>query len=983
MKKQGQCAVYLVMTWLISAGALLAQTKAVGTITDASLGGGLVGVSVQVKGKVIGTISDTKGHFSLTTNTPVPFTLVVSSVGYETQEVPIQGDVSNLKIAMKEQVLLGQEVVVSASRIEQSVLQSPVTVEKMDIRTIRETPSANFYDALRNLKGIDISTQSLTFSNPNMRGFSGNGNTRIVQMTDGMDNQAPGLNFSVGNIVGISELDLESVEVLPGAASALYGPNAINGILLMTSKSPFLYQGLSAYAKTGVMSADNRTQKTTPFYDFALRYAKAFNNRFAFKVNFGMLNAEDWQANDNRDQSFRGTTPATGTRSNPGFDGVNIFGDENSSGAGLAGLRGAFQTVLGVPLAQLPPSLAQLVGGINQFTAATGIPITQLMNDVLLPNAAVSRTGYHELDLVNYNTRSLKLNGSLHYRINDRIEAILQANWGRGSTVYTSSDRYQLKNFTIGQYKAEIKGSNFFVRGYTTQENSGDTYAAGILATYVNEAWKPSAPTVAGIPGLASAWYPQYALTYAGGAFQTFVPAFQAAIQAGQTPQAAYAAALATVNGAAGALHNAAQTTADAGRLLPGTAAFDQAVEAVKAKAIPNGAKFLDKTNLYHLEGMYNFNQILDPKVAEIIVGANYRMYDLNSEGTLFLKKSDGSEYDIKEYGAYGQISKNIVDKLKLTGSVRYDKNENFKGQWSPRLSAVYSVNPTNNIRVSYQTGFRIPSVQNQYINLNTPVSLLIGGLPALWDFYKLREIEPVNILTGQKYTFPEFQPERVLTYEAGYKGLITKRLLLDVYYYNSILKNFKGGVLLSAAPTIPQVISMSTNYTGNVKTQGFGIGIDYLLPKNFALGANLSNNTLNAGGVKLFSSEKNVNVLDDGTEVGFNTPKYRYNVSIGNRNLGGSGWGFNVVWRGQQEFCWADLLLPVLARNAQNNTQIIIPAFSTLDAQISKKIVGLKSILKIGGTNIRGKQYTTGWGNPQVGAMYYVSLTFDELLNK
>ena len=129
----------------------MAQTKISGTVTDAALSGGLVGVSVQVKGKVIGTISDAKGNFSLMTTTPVPFTLVVSSIGYETQEVAIQGDRSDLKILMKEQVLLGQEVIVSASRIEQSVLQSPVTVEKMDIRTIRETPSANFYDALRNL----------------------------------------------------------------------------------------------------------------------------------------------------------------------------------------------------------------------------------------------------------------------------------------------------------------------------------------------------------------------------------------------------------------------------------------------------------------------------------------------------------------------------------------------------------------------------------------------------------------------------------------------------------------------------------------------------------------------------------------------------------------------------------------------------------------------------------------------------------------
>src|SRR5690606_40033325 len=115
---------------------------------------------------------------------------------------------------------------------------------------------------------------------------------------------APGLNFAVGNVVGMSELDVESVELLPGAASALYGPNAINGLLLMNSKSPFQYQGVSAYVKTGIMSADNRTTKNTAFYDVAFRFAKAFNNKFAFKVNVAYLTGKDWQATDYRDQSF-------------------------------------------------------------------------------------------------------------------------------------------------------------------------------------------------------------------------------------------------------------------------------------------------------------------------------------------------------------------------------------------------------------------------------------------------------------------------------------------------------------------------------------------------------------------------------------------------------------------------------------------------------------------------------------------------------
>ena len=67
-----------------------------------------------------------------------------------------------------------------------------------------------------------------------------------------MDNAAPGLNFAAGNLVGINEIDIQSVELLPGAASALYGANAIKGILLMNSKSPFDFPGFSAYIKSGV-----------------------------------------------------------------------------------------------------------------------------------------------------------------------------------------------------------------------------------------------------------------------------------------------------------------------------------------------------------------------------------------------------------------------------------------------------------------------------------------------------------------------------------------------------------------------------------------------------------------------------------------------------------------------------------------------------------------------------------------------------------
>ena len=244
----------LALILFLSASAF-AQTKLGGRVTDADSKEPLIGVSIGVKGSVTGTISDTKGNFSLSTNKAGALTIVVSMVGYERQEIAVKGNKTDFQVALKEQATLAQDVVVSASRVEESVMQSPVSVERMDIRAIRETPAASFYDALRNIKGVEVSSQSVSFSSIGMRGFNSNGNVRVVQLIDGMDNQAPGLNFSVGNIVGISELDLEGVELLPGAASALYGPNALNGIILMNSKSPFLYQGLSAQVKAGAAGA--------------------------------------------------------------------------------------------------------------------------------------------------------------------------------------------------------------------------------------------------------------------------------------------------------------------------------------------------------------------------------------------------------------------------------------------------------------------------------------------------------------------------------------------------------------------------------------------------------------------------------------------------------------------------------------------------------------------------------------------------------
>jgi len=939
--------------------SVFAQTKISGKVTDSASNEALIGVSIAVKGKVIGTITDANGSFSLTTSTPVPFTISVSMVGYERQEIVVKGAKTDFAIKLKEQSTLGQDIVVSASRIEESVLQSPVSIEKLDIRGIRDTPSASFYDALKNIKGVEMSTQSVSFSSVSMRGFNGNGNVRVVQMIDGMDNQAPGLNFSVGNIVGISELDLEGVELLPGAASALYGPNAMNGILLMNSKSPFLYQGLSAQVKAGAMYAGNRSTATTPYGDISLRYAKAINNKWAYKVNFNMLSADDWQATDYRDQSLmNGTSLGAGDRvSNLAYNGVNIYGDETNLNM-LSSLT---------PVLKDPTNL--LTAGINQISALSGglLSPTAILN-YIVPNTSISRIGYNEVDLASYANRNIKFNAALHYRFNDKVELILQGSYGQGTTVYTGIDRYAIKNFSMGQYKAELKGANFFLRAYTTQENSGDAYSIGTLGAIVNEAAKPS-----------TAWYPQYFATFATLALTNFGQQLGAALMSGKSPQVAVGTAVASTQASFPFYHGTARAAADNTRLIPGTPAFNAAVEQVKLSAIPKGAKFTDKTALYHLEGMYNLTEKFNNKL-EMIVGANYRQYALNSEGSLFALDNAGKEFTINEYGAYTQLGKKILnDKMKLSGSLRFDKNENFDGVFSPRFSGVYTEGRSN-FRASYQTGFRIPTTQDQYIDLNTPTARLLGGLDVIQNRYKLsgNSYTRESLAAGKPelYQAKTWKPEQVQTFEIGYKGFLGDRLLADFYWYQSNYTNFSGGKVVVQTPDQHKdpsfignkVFSFPSNIDNTVVTNGWALGLDYQLGSNWILGSNISYNAVKDNG----------GATD--AQIGFNTPAYRTNVSLGNRNIAASGWGVNVTWRYQDQFVWNSSVVSQAVSLAQ---QSLIPAYQTVDAQVSKKLSGMKSILKIGGTNLFGTPYTTSWANPIVGSIYYVSLTFDEVLNK
>lgn len=952
---------------LLCITGLVAQAQNVtisGTVSDKTTKEPIPGVGITVKGTTIATATNMNGKYTLTVKQAAPFTIVISYVGYASVEREVTGNTSNLDFEIETTTVLGQEVVISASRTPERILESPVSVERMGPAVLKELSAPSFYDALTNMKGVEISAQSLTFKSVNTRGFNSNGNTRFNQLVDGMDNQAPGLNFSVGNIIGISDLDLDNVELLPGASSALYGAGGISGTMLMTSKSPFDYQGASFSYKSGINHVNDNNTGNQQYNQLDVRLAKAWNNKFAVKATFSFLQAKDWQADNYSNFDRNGRAFKAGDRaSDPAYDGINVYGDESSQNmrsivqqsieptvraAILAASGGAFnpKTVLdNLPAGTSYPAYLNFINAnvpapLRPAVAGQYLPFYfGLKNQSILPNQEVTRTGYNESALVDYNTQSLKTSGSLHYRFTPTIEGIAQVNWGTGTSVYTGSDRYSLRNFSIGQYKLELKGQDFFLRGYTTQERSGDSYISSILGAFINEASKPS-----------QTWYPQYISTYIGAKLST----------PGITDAQA---------------HAAARNVADQGRFIPGTPQFEAAKDKIVNSTIASGtgAKFNDKTNLYHYEGMYNFSNALN-NVVELQVGASYRIYQLRSGGTIF--DDLNNKIDINEYGGFAQIAKKMFDdKFKLAVSGRYDKSSNFDGRFTPRVSGVLTVAPDNNIRVSYQTGYRNPTTQNQYIDLSVAGGLqrLIGGIPSMLNKYNMLTTNIpytdvsyraflASVASGtpnpallKQYNFDPrgVRPESVQAYEVGYKGLLGAKFLIDAYAYYNTYKNFITAVDVFQQNTNGAFskFGVPVNATGKVTSYGGALGLDYLIG-GYNLSGNVSYNKLN---------DLPVDYIND-----FNTPEVRYNLGLGNKEII-KNFGFNVNYRWQDKFYWNSSF-------ASGD----VPSFSTIDAQVNLKIPSVKSMLKLGGSNILNKYYFTSYGNPSIGALYYVGFTFN-----
>ena len=931
-----------------------------GVVIDQERKQPLQDVNVQVKGTVTGAITSSTGSFVLRTKAKLPFVLVFSSVGFQQQEIEVTSLGSSLQVALVTQTVLGNEVVVTASRVPESILRSPVAIEKLDIRSIKETPSPGFYDALENVKGVQMTTSSLTFKVPNTRGFNIPNNFRFMQLVDGVDMQAATLGVPLGNAIGPTELDIQSVEITPGAASALYGMNAINGMSNLLTKNPFTHQGLSIYQKTGFNKTGAGDRSFSNLTELAVRYARAFQNRLAFKLNLSYLSGTDWQSNSPTDQNpnFLNTAnPAypelAGNNNNPAYDAWNRYGDENNNAVTISGVN--------------------YNGGTKTFI--------------------LRRTGYWEKDLVNPKVDNLKFDAALHYRIHDNAELSYSYRIGKMDGVFQRGNKIQLDDVIVQNHKLELKGHHYTIRTYISLENTGNSYNL-----------KPLADNLQLTHLSNSAWAAK----------------FKTSLQNDLNTGIDLATAM-----------RKARIAADNGRVEPGTTAFNQLkdsiiginnwdhVNAGIAGAPRTGGAWLSqKSRLYHADVQYDFDEKI--RFVHILAGADLRVYEVIPDGNNFVdfsrplserNKPDkdgsfGANVYYRKFGGFIQATKTLFDeRLKIFTSFRIDYNTAFDPKINPRVAVVYTVAEKHNFRASFQNGFRFPAlfealsfVNNGNVRRVGGLAYINEGLGYLDNSYTLTSVNAFNAKVNADITaglspnqaavnnkallaitnLSPTRPERINSFEIGYKSILfNNTLVIDWDAYVNEYDGFLGQVEVSV-PTSARVgtddaaidmlasnrskqvrYRVYTNAKNKYRNYGSSIGVTYNFFRKYTLSGNLNYNNIRA------------NKTSDVFVTGFNTPRWVANLSFGNREVL-KNLGFMVVWRWQDSFFWESPLA--------NGT---VPAYQTFDAQITYRLPGLKSFIKAGGTNILNNRYFQYSAGPEIGALYYVAITVEGLLNK
>ncbi len=814
-----------------------------------------------------------------------------------------------------------QEVVVSASKSSENILRSPVSIERVDTSAFKLSAAPSFFDALENVKGVQMITPSLGFRIINTRGFANTTNVRFTQLVDGIDNQAPHIGAPIGNAMGPSDLDIEHVEIIPGTASALYGLNAINGLANFITKNPFTSTGVTVQQKTGVNHLNDAETGAKLFAETSLRIAEKISNRFAFKLNGTLTKGYDWIADDRTDLNASANVGVgiSGGVNNPGYDPTSGYGNESSDR----------KTVT--------------LGG-KQYV--------------------VARTGYYEKEVTDYHLQNIKADLGLVYKLTDETDITYTYRFADIDNIYQRANRFRLKDYILQQHALEIKNPIFQFRTYLNTENTGKSYNLRSAAENEDKAFKPD-----------NNWYAD------------FTTGFNRARANGTDVQQALIAA---------------RQFADQGRLQPGTAAFNNALSALaNVNNWDIGSALRVNDQMFHAEGQIDISKAISSDFKkqtgfDFLAGFDHRDYIIDPDGNYFVNPDKSKPNAVFTYGKTGgflQAGKDLLDsKIRLTATLRADRNDYFNLKFNPRFTAVFSPIEEQNFRVSFQSGYRFPSIFEAFSNVNSGGVKRIGGLRVmsngvLENSYLKSSIDAFQAAVKNDFNqgtatnaaitkekgllvknyYDYIKPEHINSFEIGYKSLFfNQKLKLDLDFYYNKYDNFIAQVEMSTPNTSnPDSVAINlndknkqsryrvwTNSRSTVYNYGGSLGLSYQFLQQFVFSGNASY-------AKLQRTDNN-----DGLEDGFNTPQWITNIAFGGNHLYRS-LGFNVSYKWQSSYYSQTFLV--------NGN---VKSYGTVDAQVNYNIIKTLN-LKIGASNLFNHYYYSYLGGPSVGGLYYTTLTY------
>lgn len=903
-------------------------------------------VGKEYENRRIGVSADEFGNFQIAISS-FPVTMEITSIGFLPKEVRLLELQKNLVIELEPGDVVLDELVFTSEKISEEELRSPIQIERLTVKELTNTASFNFYDAVVNLKGVDVATQSIIINTVNTRGFNSNTNLRFRQFTDGIDGQAPGLGFSLGNIIGPSGLDIESVELLPGPTTSKYGPGAFNGVLDMKTRNPFDYQGFSFEVKGASLGTDEFDDKfiqlgTDFLGEASFRFAEAIKDKVGFKVNGTVISGVDFGAYNYDNIGPGKAFEDRHSISNQGINVVNHYGDD----------RAAFVVL---PKTVTPPNMDGITSASLEDTAFF-----------------VTRRGYREEDLVNYNAQNIKLNGALNVKITPETQLELASFYGKASTMITGDDRIALRDFEIQQHKVELTNERYNVRAYTTMQDAGDTYNVGRLAEIMIQTHKPD-----------SEWFNQYQRLYSNGRgnFQTVRGVADSGFPGGSDYLS---------------------------RFEPGTERFDSLRNEIINSTDPRrGAKIFDQSKLYHVETNIKLNAWED-FFQTFDVGASARMYDPESNGTIFTD-SIGNDVTNFEFGGYAEASHEVDNRTTATASLRIDKNENFNIISSQRISAVREVRPNTFLRGSLQRGQRLPNVREQFFNQNLGDLTIVGGLPQVVGRYDLQnnaflqsKVEEYNEALGDEVNrilaqpngvvnvetlklqyldileggiigndqFNGIKPETITSVEFGFRSLVESKRLFEAILYVNHYQNFIGVTRVIKPRTSPsQDLRLAAEQANNPGTSDQFFVSDNATKPIITQGLELVYDVTSDEGTNFVINSTYANIVqdsDDALTPGFNTPTFKLNLTIGKDRIG-KNFGGKISWRYRSSYEWES-----------NFVDGQIPSYNTFDFQITYRVPEIYGTFRFGGNNVLNNTQFNAFGGPEITAFYYFSFNFD-----